>query len=45
MLAWENVSDVKSTAMGLPLIYSCKCCLHSISSILQILKNPGGQPE
>ena len=45
MWALENVSDVKSTAMVLLLIYSCKCWLHSISNILQILKNPGGKPE
>lgn len=44
-LELENVSDVKSTAMVLLLIYSCKCWLHSISSILQILKSPGGEPE
>lgn len=44
-LALENVLDVKSTAMVLLFIYSCKCWLHSISSILQILKNPGGEPE
>ena len=45
MLALEKVSDVNSTAMVLLLIYSCKCWLHSISSILQIVKNPGGEPE